>query len=324
MGWASIVAGWLVILLAISRNPWFVFTENAFSDLGSASANDPWLFNLGMILTGVMIVLYAVHLLEVSINKASRVGGASMALTGLMLMMIGSFPEGTPYHYTVSIWFFSQGALTVLIWGLALMGETPWRKYGLIFTFMGIVGPIIALIVPWSSTAVAETYGIPPLHRKYCSKLKDLLDLLQEQKDLELSHVQTISESIRGLKHPMVRVVLEFIIHDSMKHAAIAQALIDVEAGAVPMKLDVDLGPAVNLAQSIKQHVIVEQNMLELLEQIDDLVEDDRVQAFIDYLVEEEKRHHKLLKELSSLLDRETVSLDEYVGLFQKYMIVPP
>ena len=160
MGWASIVAGWLVILLTISRNPWFVFTENAFSDLGSASANDPWLFNLGMILTGVMIVLYAVHLLEVSINKASRVGGASMALTGLMLMMIGSFPEGTPYHYTVSIWFFSQGALTVLIWGLALMGETPWRKYGLIFTFMGIVGPIIALIVPWSSTAVAETYGI--------------------------------------------------------------------------------------------------------------------------------------------------------------------
>ena len=83
-----------------------------------------------------------------------------MALTGLMLMMIGSFPEGTLYHYTVSIWFFSQGALTVLIWGLALMGETPWRKYGLIFTFMGIVGPIIALIVPWSSTAVAETYGI--------------------------------------------------------------------------------------------------------------------------------------------------------------------
>jgi rubrerythrin len=151
-----------------------------------------------------------------------------------------------------------------------------------------------------------------------------LIDLLQEQKELELSHVKTISKSIRELKHPMVRVVLESIIHDSMKHAAIAQALIDVEAGAVPMKLDVDLGPAVNLAQSVKQHVVVEQNMLELLEKIDDMVDDDRVQAFIDYLVEEEKRHHKLLKELSTLLDRETVTLDEYVDLFQKYMIVPP
>jgi len=160
MGWASTVSGWLVILLAISRNPWFVFTENALSDLGAASANDPWLFNVGMILTGAMIMLYAVHLLEVSINKLSRVGGASMAITGLMLTMIGCYPEGTPYHYTVSVWFFSQGALTVLIWGLALIGEVTWRKYGLIFTFMGIAGPIIAVFVPWSSTAVAEAYGI--------------------------------------------------------------------------------------------------------------------------------------------------------------------
>lgn len=160
MGWASMVSGWLVILLAISRKPWFVFTENAFSDLGAASANDPWLFNMGMILTGVMIVLYAVYLLEASINKLSRIGGASMALTGLILMMIGFYPEDTSYHYTVSVWFFSQGALTVLLWGLALMGEETWRKYGIIFTFMGIAGPIIAVIVPWPSTAVAEAYGI--------------------------------------------------------------------------------------------------------------------------------------------------------------------
>jgi hypothetical protein len=34
-------------------------------------------------------------------------------------------------------------------------------------------------------------------------------------------------------------------------------------------------------------------------------------------------RHHKLLKELSNLIDRDSVSLDEYVDLFQKYMIVP-
>lgn len=160
MGWASTIGGWLVILLAISRNPWFVFTENAFSDLGAASANDPWLFNVGMILTGVMIVLYAVHLFEAGVNKLSRVGGTSMALTGLMLMMIGFYPEGTPYHYTVSVWFFSQGALTVLIWGLALIREKAWRKYGYIFTFMGLAGPIIAVIVPWPSTAVAEAYGI--------------------------------------------------------------------------------------------------------------------------------------------------------------------
>lgn len=160
MGLASSVSGWLVILLAISRNPWFVFTENAFSDLGAVSANDPWLFNTGMILTGVMIVLYAVYLLNTSINKTGKIGGASMALTGFMLMMIGFFPEGTPYHYLVSVWFFSQGALTVLIWGLALIGDENWKRYGVIFIFLGVVGPLVAVVVPWPSTAVAEAYGI--------------------------------------------------------------------------------------------------------------------------------------------------------------------
>lgn len=154
--------------------------------------------------------------------------------------------------------------------------------------------------------------------------MTDVIDLLKEQKRLELGHVEAIGKTIKDIQNPMVKVVLESIIHDSRKHAAVAQALIDVEAGAVPTKLDMDLGPATTLNQSIKQHVRVEMNMIELLGEIGELVNDDRVQKFIDYLVEEEKRHHKLLKEFSLLLDRDSVSMDEYLDLFQKYMIVPP
>ncbi len=151
-----------------------------------------------------------------------------------------------------------------------------------------------------------------------------VIDLLKEQKKLELHHVEVLSESIKDLKQPMARVIIEAIIQDSKKHAAIAQALIDVGAGEEPMRMDVDMGPAVNLHQNIKQHVRVEQNMIEMLGEILAMVKDDRVKTFIDYWVEEEKRHHKMLKELSNLVDRDSVSLDEYVGLFQKYMIVPP
>lgn len=153
--------------------------------------------------------------------------------------------------------------------------------------------------------------------------MTDVIDLLKEQKRLELGHVEAIGKTMKDIENPMVKVVLESIVHDSRKHAAIAQALIDVEAGEVPTKLDMDLGPATILNQSIKQHVRVEMNMIEMLGEIGDLVKDDRVKRFIDYLVEEEKRHHKLLKEFSLLLDRDRVSMDEYLDLFQKYMIVP-
>lgn len=154
--------------------------------------------------------------------------------------------------------------------------------------------------------------------------MTEVIDLLKEQKRLELGHVKEIGETIKDMENPMVKVVLESIVHDSRKHASVAQALIDVEAGAVPAKLDMDLGPATTLNQKIKQHVRVEMDMIEMLGNIGKLVKDDRVQRFIDYLVEEEKRHHKLLKEFSLLLDRDSVSMDEYLDLFQKYMIVPP
>lgn len=154
--------------------------------------------------------------------------------------------------------------------------------------------------------------------------MKEVVDTLKKQKEIELSHVEALTKTMVDVVNPMIKVVLETIIHDSRKHAAIAQALIDVEAGAVPHKLDMDLGPATNFNQNIKQHVRVEAEMIEMLGEIGGMVKDDRVKAFIDYLVEEENRHHTLLKGFSLLLDRDSVGMDEYIDLFQKYMIVPP
>jgi hypothetical membrane protein len=160
MGLASMIGGWLVIIAAISRNPWFVFTENAFSDLGNPLANDPWVFNFGMIVNGFLIILYSLYLIEVSFNKTGAVGGGFMAITGVFLMLIGYFHEGSPYHYFVSLWFFTQGDLTILTWGLALYRDTRWSRYGLGLLALSIIGTAVAFIVPWPSTATIEAYGI--------------------------------------------------------------------------------------------------------------------------------------------------------------------
>ena len=153
--------------------------------------------------------------------------------------------------------------------------------------------------------------------------MKEVIDLLKEQKELELGHVKALTETLKSIENPMIKVLLDMIIHDSRKHATIAQALIDVEAGSVPHRLDTDLGPATNFNQNIKQHIRVELDMIERFGEVSKLVKDDRVKKFIDYLVDDEKRHHTLLKEFSLLLDRSS-SMDEYMNLFQKYMIVPP
>lgn len=160
MGLVSALSGWLVIAAAISRNPWFVFTDNAFSDLGGPLANDPWVFNNGMILTGFMIVLFAFHLVYASMNKPSTVGGGFMVITGIFLTLIGFFPSGTQHHFFVSVWFFTQADLTLMAWGVGLMGLERWRNQGRLFLALSIVGPILLFLIPWPSIAAAEAYGI--------------------------------------------------------------------------------------------------------------------------------------------------------------------
>ena len=87
-GLMGFLGGWLVIFAAISQNSWFVFTENAFSDLGNPAANVPWVFNDGMMFNGLLVLLYGVYLVYISFNKEGTVGGASMMITGVFLMLL--------------------------------------------------------------------------------------------------------------------------------------------------------------------------------------------------------------------------------------------
>lgn len=151
-----------------------------------------------------------------------------------------------------------------------------------------------------------------------------LIELLEKQRDLELEHVERLRSSIEKSGHRLVSALLETILHDSRKHAALCQALIDVEAGAAPVTLDVDMGAAVGLHQNILQHLRVEESMIARLESIREEVEEPRVREIVGHLLADERRHHSLLQRLSNIIDSDTVAYDEYLGLIQKYMVSPP
>ena len=159
LGLVSGISGWLVILASIQRNPWFVFTEHAFSDLGGPEATDAWLFSNGMILTGLVIILYGVYLVHVSFNKPTTVGAAFLLITGGFLTLIGVFPSGTEPHFFVSVGFFTMSDLSILAWGMGLIGGNR-DGLGKLFVALGVLGPLLAVFVPWPSIAVVEAFGI--------------------------------------------------------------------------------------------------------------------------------------------------------------------
>jgi len=154
--------------------------------------------------------------------------------------------------------------------------------------------------------------------------MSDVVELLRKQRELELGHVKGLQPTMKAVGHHLVRALLETIVHDSKKHAALCQALIDVEAGAAPMTLDTDMATAVELHQQIKQHVRVEEDMIERVRHIMEGVEDERVRDVLRYILQDEERHHVTLQRLSNLIDRDTTAYDEYLDLFQKFMVVPP
>jgi hypothetical membrane protein len=106
-----------------------------------------------MMLTGFLIVFYGVYLISISQNKFSTVGGGYILITGVFLMLIGVFPSGTQHHYFISVWFFTQADLAIIAFGLGLVGSMN-KQFGIIFLILGLIGPIIAYIVNWPSTAI--------------------------------------------------------------------------------------------------------------------------------------------------------------------------
>lgn len=159
LGVVSGISGWIVILFSVSLNPWFVFTEHAFSDLGGRLSDVPWVFNYGMMFTGLLIIGYGFYLVNASKNKIQTVGSAFTISSGVFLVLIGVFPSGIKHHFFVSVWFFTQTDIAIGTWGLGLL-KGDYDSTGKLLLGMSIVGPLIAAIIDWPSTAVVEAYGI--------------------------------------------------------------------------------------------------------------------------------------------------------------------
>jgi len=51
--------------------------------------------------------------------------------------------------------------------------------------------------------------------------MPELVEILRKQRNIELSHAKRLSESMEQLEHPFIRALLEAILHDSRKHAAV-------------------------------------------------------------------------------------------------------
>jgi len=164
-GMLTPIVAFAFILPAIVLYPQFSWTANALSDLGVVAGTTAILFNLGLITSGVLAMLFASGLLIFLREKTlGRIGAFIFFLGTLALIAVGVFPESVkPMHYYVSVAFFVLLLVSMFIIGAAFVFVAK-LKMG-VFTFLIATFAATVWIVHFSTrlvsgVAIPETLSV--------------------------------------------------------------------------------------------------------------------------------------------------------------------
>lgn len=160
MGIVTPIVAFACILLSISSYPPFSWTNNALSDLGVKEGITAPLFNSGLIISGIFVLVFAIGLFRLLPNNlTSKIGILIFISAALALTTIGIFPENSkPMHYFVSVAFFAFFPTAMFVISAALLYVRK-LKTGLFTLVIAIVS-----IIPWAiefSVRFAPGVAIP-------------------------------------------------------------------------------------------------------------------------------------------------------------------
>ena len=142
---------YISILVSIMFSPWFSWQSDALSDLGhSVKSEAAPIFNLGLLLTGFLTIIYAVTVLK----KHAKYSSICLTASAIILQLVATFDEvyGS-LHNTVAVLFFVSIWITSVVNAiekrslLALMafivGFSSWILYEMEVYSAGIAVPEI-------------------------------------------------------------------------------------------------------------------------------------------------------------------------------------
>jgi len=121
--------------------------------------------------------------------------------------------------------------------------------------------------------------------------------LLKQQGQLEREVAKLISNTVKNSQNSVLRLFLDRLVLDSLKHADMIEALIDLRKGAV-----VSIVQREEMQKALEDHVVREKEMLARLDEILARVNEPKVKRLLEHIAEDERNHHKILDEVNNIL----------------------
>jgi hypothetical membrane protein len=135
------------IWISISVTPWFEWTTNSLSDLGTRGTS-ALAFNLGLVTAGALIFIFSLGLAAILSKKE---GAYFLVISSLALICTGLFPMRLfPFHFVSSVVFFVTLVLAFFIIGLTI-------KRGAFERNMGGLALLLSLVF-FSSTVLLQIF----------------------------------------------------------------------------------------------------------------------------------------------------------------------
>lgn len=148
------------------------------------------------------------------------------------------------------------------------------------------------------------------------SRKDKLLGFLREQVKVENGIVDSLNKALVEIENPAVKGTLKGISLDSVKHAAMytsaVNLLTEVPKALTQEHLD-------KQKELVEKHIEMELRLIRRIGEELPMVENQKVKLLLTAILEDEKRHHALLKRVLEILVRgETITEEEWLDVMWK------
>ncbi len=164
-GVLSVVASLEAIAAAILIAEQFSWAVNALSDLGQASWESTAVFNLGLIVSGLLALPLGIVLARNARTLLHAAGSVAFSLAAMCLSLIGVFALPAPQHGTVAVGFFIGFTIALLLYG-AGDARSGMRLRGLATVALALVH-VLAWVI-WIGLGGPGGVAIPELVGSVC------------------------------------------------------------------------------------------------------------------------------------------------------------
>ena len=130
---------------------------------------------------------------------------------------------------------------------------------------------------------------------------EQLVKTMQSWQQIEDASVASTGSIIEKTKNPLIRQVMEIIQADSQRHYHVQQMIVD---SFEQQSINVTPDDLVEIWDSIEKHIALERRTVELANEALGSLKNSRnvvAKYLIEYLLEDENKHNKILDNLESI-----------------------